>query len=383
MPWKRMVPEIEVPADLPRWATDPGRTLKPDESEKDLGWDLDEKGPARWMNWLQENTYQWIKKIAGVPFFNWSLVDNSIVNALVSVIYSDTLKKWFATEVATNQVWSSDEGHLWLTYQAPLPAAPVSRGVAIDSARVIIGAGSDVYYSNGGAFVPAGVGGAAFNTLYTAYPTSDRVLVADSAGVVRFATNVAAGLWTPATTSPATALATLIHLEGANWLGMSIQQCYVSTDDGVNFAAAGSVPVGVVLKMVEYNPNSGRLVVVGDDGFNAPAIYTSDDVGATWISRIGGVSDPTGGVLSAVQYIGGSMWFAGGGIITPPTRETMYVSLDDGDTWDLATYHDFNLALPRDIVDVAGDGRSLICVGGNIAPNPFITHSLAVPGPRT
>lgn len=385
MPWLRMVPEIETPDDFPRWATDPGRRLEPGESEKDLGWDLDEKGPARWMNWLQENTYQWIKKIASMPFFNWFAIETTMTSPLISVIYSDTLQSWFAAEVSTDLVWGSNDGHAWGTFTAALPVAVVSKAIAIDSARIIVGAGNDVYYSIGGAFTAGGLGIASIAALYTAYPTSDRILVSDATGAVYWATDVTTGIWTAATGLPgATTFTPVIHVTGTIWLVWgSDLNFYISTDNGVSFAVAGSVPAGTILKAIEYNPHSNRLIAVGDDGASGPAIFTSDDLGATWVSKAGGISELTpGGVLSAVQYVGGKMWYtAGAKIPAAVNRETMYVSLDDGETWDLAIYHGDNVNLIDDVIDVASDGRFLISVGGGA--QEFLTHSLGVPGPRT
>lgn len=49
----------EQPTSLPRWATDGGRTLEPSSGEKDTGWEVEKKPPARKMNWLFNIIYQW------------------------------------------------------------------------------------------------------------------------------------------------------------------------------------------------------------------------------------------------------------------------------------------------------------------------------------
>ncbi len=45
------------PTKVARWATDGGRTLEPASGEKDVGWEVAKKAPARFMNWLQNVAY--------------------------------------------------------------------------------------------------------------------------------------------------------------------------------------------------------------------------------------------------------------------------------------------------------------------------------------
>ena len=56
------------PTDLPRWATDAGRTLEPTSGEKDTGWQAGYKPPARKMNWLFNTIYDWIVWLAYAVF---------------------------------------------------------------------------------------------------------------------------------------------------------------------------------------------------------------------------------------------------------------------------------------------------------------------------
>jgi len=49
---------------LPRWAStvsaDPARVVEPPSGKKDVGWDVAEKPPAQWKNWLLYNAYAWL-----------------------------------------------------------------------------------------------------------------------------------------------------------------------------------------------------------------------------------------------------------------------------------------------------------------------------------
>jgi hypothetical protein len=47
------------PTKVARWATNATRTLEPSSGEKDVGWEVDKKPPARKMNWLQWVAYGW------------------------------------------------------------------------------------------------------------------------------------------------------------------------------------------------------------------------------------------------------------------------------------------------------------------------------------
>ncbi|KKK91868.1 hypothetical protein LCGC14_2708610, partial [marine sediment metagenome] len=47
------------PVRTARWATDGGATLEPSSGEKDTGWVVDDKPPARHMNFLQNTAFQW------------------------------------------------------------------------------------------------------------------------------------------------------------------------------------------------------------------------------------------------------------------------------------------------------------------------------------
>ena len=50
------------PTKVGQWATNANRTLEPALGEKQVGWELTKKAPARFMNWLHNVAYQW---------FNW------------------------------------------------------------------------------------------------------------------------------------------------------------------------------------------------------------------------------------------------------------------------------------------------------------------------
>lgn len=49
---------------LPRWAStvsaDPARVVEPPSGKKDVGWDVAEKPPAQWKNWLSLQVYTWL-----------------------------------------------------------------------------------------------------------------------------------------------------------------------------------------------------------------------------------------------------------------------------------------------------------------------------------
>lgn len=54
------------PDKLPRWGDVTGLITEPMESEKDIGWNVAEKPPAQYMNWLQLYAYKWFKHLDSV-----------------------------------------------------------------------------------------------------------------------------------------------------------------------------------------------------------------------------------------------------------------------------------------------------------------------------
>jgi hypothetical protein len=58
------------PSSLPQWATDGGTTVEPSSGQKQTGWAVGTRPPARWMNWWKNLVYQWMQYLdapAGTP----------------------------------------------------------------------------------------------------------------------------------------------------------------------------------------------------------------------------------------------------------------------------------------------------------------------------
>ncbi len=59
------------PTDDPVWATDGGTTLEPSGGKQAAGWVVDEKPPARFMNWWMNLVYQWVVYLSSNASAGW------------------------------------------------------------------------------------------------------------------------------------------------------------------------------------------------------------------------------------------------------------------------------------------------------------------------
>lgn len=67
-----------TPSVLPEWATDPAaNVVEPSQGQKEDGWDANDKVPAAWLNWWQENVYDWLKRLQIAAVKNWMLFETN------------------------------------------------------------------------------------------------------------------------------------------------------------------------------------------------------------------------------------------------------------------------------------------------------------------
>ncbi len=96
------------PTDKPRWASavtaDPTRYVNPPPGKKDIGWDVEERPPSQYENWLRNITGQWVDYLDGFE-------------------YDETTNTWLAGQ---NFAPSLDEPSITVKYN-PAVAAGLSR----------------------------------------------------------------------------------------------------------------------------------------------------------------------------------------------------------------------------------------------------------------
>ena len=103
------------PVRTARWATDGGATLEPSGGEKDTGWVVDDKPPARHMNFLQNTAFQWFDWLNERIFDDPTLDTTNIRGRLTAA--GDGLK------VTTDAMsYESTGGTVWSTIAASINA---------------------------------------------------------------------------------------------------------------------------------------------------------------------------------------------------------------------------------------------------------------------
>ena len=66
-----MLPILNVPSKLPRWATNGTYVDEPLEANKLDGFRPGYKAPAKWWNWLENLNYEWARRIMSSMLMNW------------------------------------------------------------------------------------------------------------------------------------------------------------------------------------------------------------------------------------------------------------------------------------------------------------------------
>lgn len=392
---------LDLPDYLPEWATAVGRTLGPGDvggpsaAQIANGWDDDTKPPARWMNWLHNATFDWLRRLAIAPVCTWFTGDQITVNIALGsgFAYHPAIKKWAAFD-GTNYVVSLT-GDAW----GSTAALATSGYPGIDQTKFIVGDNTTgLRHSVDGSTwlndtAPAGAGiTGKIMELCTKYPSSDFLMVGDINGKTAIAASGVGTSWaapstplTPSTTYPE--IKGLLWLSGSVWAAVSREgDSWLSLDDGDTWAAMSNTPksLGNITSAltVGHNHKSGRLIVGGNDNGPSPQpsrMYYTDDNGATsWIAATMHEAVDTasvGSTIHYVKYIGGGLWVACGDFASSSNLK-VWLSYDDGANWYPAQYMDIETrTVSSSFYAIATDGKRLICSGSNQT-----VYSLAVPG---
>lgn len=384
-----MYPLLNFPDVFPRWATDVGRVLEPSSGVKDVGWQIDDVPPARWMNWLQNMAYEWIKYNTKLQLTNWSMEEYATgPTDPKGIIYHPERGVWFLLDgTADSKIWTSIDGSQYYLDETITGAIPQEEAIAIDSTYAITCSDDGLEYGYDGlawasisnATMGLGVGP---KSVVTKYSTSNLIIVATATNVVaRETTGITGGSWSAATTQPPAYPAgtptdthliygngsTVFLLQSHNSLYTS--RLYISSDDGNNWANVGTHPLATYnSRCIARNSETGRLIVGGYTSA-APVIQYSDDDGDTWTTatiKLGEYSD-VDCLVTSLYYCGNDIWIAGG---TSPDWSTVglgsigafFISDDNGVTWTLINItHDLN-SVTGFIKQIACNGQYLVGV---------------------
>lgn len=358
-----MLTTLNYPNSLPRWATDASRTLEPASGVKDVGWQVDDVPPARWMNWIHNVTYEWIQKITATQLMNWNQNTDISAVSVNAASYHPDQGYWMAYRSTGQTVNKSVDGHAWTAVTALAQTARTGTA-AIDGSYYMVGTVlNDIEYSNDAGATwnvisSATIGGSGeIRSIHTKYPDSDYAVVARGAAssvFIRIASSGITGSWASATTHPPSVptnafARNLIYCGATTWvllvcnLGAGDKtKLYKSTDDADTWTAVSGLSFSASAygaAALAYSRETERLVVCGSaqTSGNEEYIAYSDDLGDSWTSA---TIDKNGIALSEVvqqvYYCGGNTWVATSREFDLATSQTIFVSTDNAVTWKVA-----------------------------------------------
>jgi hypothetical protein len=273
------------PTNLFRWSTNASTTLEPAETDKDKGFAVNDRPPARWLNWLWNGAYQW------ASYLNNLHGETEFLNKT----YAWTGGHTFGGTLDLGAYAGQQALANWELRAAPSAYTADFYGVCYgvtagrDQVWVAVGANDRVCFSRDARGWLNGTG--------TTGAGNFLAVAASNTGTVRF---VAVGELGSGDPTP---------------------KIY-SSNDGSSWTVRtpGGTPAGS-LHAVAYG--NGLWVAVGNSG----EIQTSPD-GVTWTKRTAAAADNLGGIA-----YGGGLWVAVGGITTTPKIQTS----PNGITWTTRT----------------------------------------------
>jgi hypothetical protein len=367
---------------------DPDDTLSdPIPIVKEDGWALDQRPPARIMNYLQNLFSEWLKRYATTPVNNWLLSTDVGAASVDAIVYSGdadgTFKDglWFL--FVGVDVFSSEYGVDWTDTGTNLTSAANPGAVSkSDSYKAIIGTANGLEYNSGGfTFVEVtnatiGGGGGFTGGAIALDANGDRTIVVDTLGNMRIAATGVNGAWSAPTTPPdlgavAGTVGRVVYGGGTKWYAArrsgTAQKLASSDDDGDTWTSR-TLPTFLSnnVNAIAYDPDSARLVACGEDIAGTAPIQYSDDDGATWTpSAFEGLSrDDTIDVYS----LGAGIWV---GI----QNSRIVFSQNNAVTFAFADQHELPVSVSQEFLVMWGDGRKL-AIGGE---NGLTARSLSFP----
>jgi hypothetical protein len=364
------------PTKLPQWATNAGRTLEPSLGEKQVGWEVAKKPPARFMNWLQNNTYEWLQYLNDVAIAlstqNWTERANAKNVALSGVVHgvhggsgADTWVAVGALDGADAYILTSiDRGANWIE-QANAKNVTLN-GVAHDGAGLFVAVGAadgvDAYIltsTDGGATWAERANPKNFTLYDVAYDGSGLFVAVGAAdGADAYIITSPDGIvWTERANPKNFTLFGVAHDQSGLWVAVGQRDgtdgYLITSSDGINWTEQSNPArnAGDHLYDIVW-ANGLSLWVAGGAGAagNNDVIITSPD-GSTWTGRLDGNASASVVGYDPVNNV----------LISLGTSIAAAVSVD-GITWTEAPALRQTGTVPSGI---ANDGAGLsIIVGG-------------------
>jgi hypothetical protein len=339
------------PTNLPRWATDAGRTLEPTSGEKDTGWQAGYMPPARKMNWLHNAVYEYLQYMDAM---------------IVALLLRDQV------DISAG---AGGDSLFCIAYDG-------------SSILVVAGATGTIFYSTDHALTWTNADKGGDDYKGCVFAESLFVLCHDNEGIE---TSPDGSAWTTRTTPAGTyALMDVAHGAGSfvavGGVTAGVLSEIIVSSDGITWTEELSVSDELLLAVVHCTELS-LWVATGEGG----TIYTASDPIGTWTSRTSGTAEDLSGVAwdgatavavgdngTIIKSTDGTSWSAASSIpatITGQLRRVrwlpelkVFVAVGsnaiayshDGDVW-----HDAQPGLARSQYDVTYAGGSVTISGAN------------------
>lgn len=306
-----------IPNKLPEWATAVGADIvEPLQTQKEDGWDADDRPPSGWENWKAKLAYQWLQWISAIQVKNWTVYDTAHdTDRMHAVCWG--LGWWVAVGTqAGNTINRSRGGGDW---SSDNPGSDDFTGVfSSDTHVVAVGENGMLYWATdpdgGWTDNTSGISGS--NDFRDVHYGNGDWAVVDEVGDLWTATNPT-GSWVKNTSPSWPGMYKLLYVEELSiWVCVGNESspfpgiAYASDPAGT-WTNISSTPIsGASYRDVCWN---GRIVcAVGDNGTPAAIVKSANGVDFTdeSTSLINGVpfscvGDPFGHILIANE---GRLW---------------------------------------------------------------------------
>lgn len=394
---------LNLPTKQPVWGSGDGRTTEPSAAIKAAG-DVEGKAPAaKFRNWLHNLQNQWIKRIGAHVISNYFEPDRqsddiptySPAHDVLGVIFHPSLEggSYFCT-VDENFIYKAGNLRNWSLVSSGAAYEFVQpRCLGITATTLLVGIQDTSaprvalrkYDGSTVSTIAVASGVLTPTSLMSKYPDSDAGIVLTSSAVYYNSNMNSASGWTTPTTPPSSVnfLHSVIWIGGNSWVCVDgvigTIKLYKSTNNSTSWQAAAVQPtVGtdlVICNNAAYNPNTGRLVLVGGTSAGAQdvIVYTDTLGDSNWTQASILTEDGCvpGEALACVYYCGGGLWLAAGEIFSSG-RPNVLASWDDAATWAPVEFYTVlgGASADKNIKScnaIACNGQSMLIVGDDIA----------------
>lgn len=390
------------------FATDGGEALGPHDSGGPsyttlaAGWQVSDRPPARWLNWLLRAAGYMQRAVLGGRLSDWIRGPDAIGTDSSGTVlaYHPTPANGNAGYLAipsstAGDVYISVDGGINWTLLGVAPVLPgfsiYPAGITIDSTNMICAIDGDVYYDDSvdawspASETPVGITGDV-TALITDYPASDLALAAGADGGVSIRANGVggAGAWVAATAAPkddggydSTSITSLCRVSATTWLAVTAGgQVWRSTDTADNWSLLATLAGDGNCSHMARCPHTGAIAIAQDANTHTARVQYSHDDGGTWtIAAQQTPPAPQNDGWTALKTAGGGAFVAS---YTHTAGTGFWRSTDRGQSWYPAYPADVNAA-SRVVTALGCDGTRMAALWFSASPSDdgtYTTHAL-------